>query len=88
MTSLQDVSLVVIELGKIQGNGRKFLDRFKSYFGSQISLQSSNEVPSYRLQPKSATKGEFYHNYIFVFDCFESASRNTNGERSRRSAAR
>ena len=29
--------------GKIQGDGRKFLDRFKSYFGSQIS-QSLNEV--------------------------------------------
>ena len=34
--------------GKIQGDGRKFLDRFKSYFGSQISSQSLNEV-HYRL---------------------------------------
>ena len=28
--------------GKIQRDGRKFLDRFKSYFGSQISPQSLN----------------------------------------------
>ena len=45
-------------LGKIQGDGRKFLDRFKSYFGSQISSQSLNEVHVYRLQPKSATNSE------------------------------
>ena len=51
-------------LGKIQGDGQKFLERFKSYFGSQISSQSLNKVHIYRLQPKSATKGEFYH--IFV----------------------
>ena len=58
--------------GEIQGDGRKFLDRFKSYFGSQIS-QSLNEIHIYRLQPKSATKGEFF-SYNFVFDCqFESA---------------
>ena len=29
--------------GKIQGDGRKFLDRFKSNFGSQISSQSLND---------------------------------------------
>ena len=52
--------------GKIQGDGRKFLDRFKSYFGSQISSQSLNEVHIYQLQLKSATKGEFF-SYIFVF---------------------
>ena len=51
--------------GKIQ-DGRKFLDRFKSYFGSQISSQSLNEVYIYQLQPKSATNGELY-SYIFVF---------------------
>ena len=55
--------------GKIQGDGRKFLDSFKSYFGSQISSQSLNEVHIYQLQPKSATKGDFY----FCL-CFESAS--------------
>ena len=44
---------------KRQGDGRKFLDRFKSYFGSQISSQSLNEVHIYQLQPKSATKGDF-----------------------------
>ena len=66
-------------MGKIQGDGRKFLDRFKSYFGSQISShsQSLNEVRIYRLQPKSATKGDL-KKYIFVFDCFESASRIAN----------
>ena len=70
--------------GKIQGDGRKFLDRFKSYFGSQIP-QSPNEVHIYRLQPKSATKGEFFSSQTFVF---ESASQIANDERSRRSAAR
>ena len=35
--------------GKIQGDGRKFLDRFKSYFGSQISSQSLDEVHTYQL---------------------------------------
>ena len=50
--------------GQIQGDGRKFLDHFKSYFGSQISSQSLNEVHLYRLQPKSGTKGDFFH--IFV----------------------
>ena len=70
--------------GKIQGDGRKFLDRFRSYFGSQISSQSLNEVHVYQLQPKSATKGDFY----FCL-CFESASWRIalNGERSQRSAA-
>ena len=34
-------------LGKIQGDGRKFLD--VSYFGSQISSQSLNEVHIYQL---------------------------------------
>ena len=72
--------------GKIQGDGRKFLDRFKSYFGSQISSQSLNEVNIYQLQPKSATKRVFSN--IFVFDCFELASWIANGERSRRSSAR
>ena len=56
-------------------NGRKFLDRFKSYFGSQISSQSLNEIYICRLQPKSATKGKgFFFIYFFVFHClFESA---------------
>ena len=40
--------------GKIQGDGRKILDRLKSYFGSQISSWSLNEIHIYRLQPKSA----------------------------------
>ena len=52
-------------IGKIQGDGRKFLDRFKSYFGSKISSQSLNEVHIYPLQPKSATKGDFFH-HIFL----------------------
>ena len=32
---------------EIQGDGRKFLDRFKSYFGSQILSQSLNEIHIY-----------------------------------------
>ena len=39
----------VEKLGKIQGDSRKFLDHFKSYFGSQISSQSLNVVHIYRL---------------------------------------
>ena len=77
-----------ISSGKIQGDSRKFLDRLKSYFGSQISSQSLNEVYIYQLQPKSATKGDFFSRYIFVFNCFELAAWIANGERSRRSAAR
>ena len=52
--------------GKIQGDGRKFLDLFKSYFGSQISPQSLHEVHISRLQPKSATKGDFFHIFLFL----------------------
>ena len=51
--------------GKIQGDGRKFLDRFKNYFGSQISSQSLNDIHICRLQPKSATKGEFFCLFVF-----------------------
>ena len=52
------------EYGKIQEDGRKFLDCFKSYFGSQISSQSLNEIHIYPLQPKSATKGDFFHIFL------------------------
>ena len=52
------------DMGKIQGDGRKFLDRFKSYFGSHISSQSLNEIHICRLQPKSATKGEFLNIFL------------------------
>ena len=48
--------------GKIQGDGRKFLDRFKSYFGSQISSQSLNEVHIYRLNPQQ--KVIFFHIFL------------------------
>ena len=50
--------------GKIQGDGRKFLDRFKSYSGSQISSRSLNEIHIYRLQAKSATKDDFFHIFL------------------------
>ena len=50
--------------GKIQGDGRKYLDPFKSYFGSQISSQSLNEIHICRLQPKSATKDDFFHIFL------------------------
>ena len=49
---------------KIQGHGRKSLDRFKSYSGSQISSQSLNEVHIYQLQLKSTTKGDFFHIFL------------------------
>ena len=59
-----------------QGDGRKFLDRFKSLFvvvvflgGSQKSSQSLNQVYIYRLQPKSAViLFCFFH--IFLSDFF------------------
>ena len=35
MTILEEDFLLLTLFGKIQGHGRKFLDRFKSYFGSQ-----------------------------------------------------
>ena len=73
--------------GKIQGDGWKFLDRFKSFLGPQISSQLLNKVHIYRLQLKSATKGKKI-SYILVFVCFKSVSQIANGERSRRSAAR
>ena len=52
---------------KIQGDGRKFLDRLKSFGGSQKSSQSLNEVHIYRLQPKSATKGDFFPVYFCLW---------------------
>ena len=55
-----DNNVPKVRLGKIQGDGRKFLDRFKSYFGSQISSHSLNEIHIHRLKPKSATKGDFF----------------------------
>ena len=58
-------------VGQIQGDGRKFLDRFKSYFRSQISLQSLNEV---HISQNPQQKVLLFFPYIFVFDCqFESA---------------
>ena len=65
---------------KIQGDGRKFLDRFKSYFGLQISSQSLNEVCIYQLQPEIRNKRCFF---IYFCLCFELASWIANGERSR-----
>ena len=52
------------DLGKIQGDGRKFLDLFKSYFGSRISSESLNGVHIYRLQPKSASKDDLFHIFL------------------------
>ena len=43
--------IIVFYLVKIQGDGRKFPDCCKSYFGSQMPTQSLNEVhilPIYR----------------------------------------
>ena len=54
--------------GKIQGDGRKFLQRFKSYLGSKIS-QSLNEIHIYRLQPKSANVSFFHFHFCFCCCC-------------------
>ena len=53
--------------GKIQGDSQKFLDHFKSYFGSQISLQSLNEVHIYRLQPNPQQKASFIIYFCLFF---------------------
>ena len=37
---LKKLAYYLSHWGKIQGDGRKFLDRFKSYSGSQISSES------------------------------------------------
>ena len=50
-----------------QGDGRKFLDSFRSYFGSQISSRLLNGVHIYRLQPNSATKGDFFPIYFCLW---------------------
>ena len=67
-----------------------------SYFGSQISSQSLNEVHICRLQPKSTTKGGVLCVCVCVCVCvcayfclcFELVSRIANGERRRWNAAR
>ena len=61
---LKKLAYYLSHWGKIQGDGRKFLDRFKSYSGSQISSQSLNEVHIYQLQPKPATKGDLFHIFL------------------------
>ena len=64
---------------KSKGDGRKFLDRFKSYFGSQISSQLLNEVYIYRITADIRNKRWVFFlffffslslSYISVFDCF------------------
>ena len=60
-----------VKCGKIQGDGRKFLDRLKSSFGSQISSQSLIDVHIYRLLQKSAKR--WVLSYILVFERFELA---------------
>ena len=47
-------------MGKVQ----EIPGPFKSYFGSQISSQSLNEVGIYQLQLKSTTEGDFFHIYL------------------------
>ena len=49
--------------GKVQGDGRKFLDRLKSYFGSQITSQSLNESTDYSQKPQQKV-------ILFCFDFF------------------
>jgi len=60
--------------GKIQGDGRKFLQRFKSYLGSKIS-QSLNEIHIYRLQPKSANVSFFHFHFLLLLSLIVSLSR-------------
>ena len=55
---------IYIYIGKIQGDGGKFLDHFKSYFGSQTLSQSLNEIRIYWLQAKSTTKDDLFLYYF------------------------
>ena len=80
-----------LEAGKIQGDGRKILDSFKSYFvfESQISSQSLNEVYIYYLSITAEIRNKrWVFSYIFVFDCFELVSWIANDEQRWQSAAR
>ena len=54
LTCVRDLFACVYTRGT-QGDGRKCLDHFKSYLGSQISSQSLKVFHIYILQPKSAT---------------------------------
>ena len=74
----------IIIKGQIQGDVRKFLERFKSYFGSQISRSLKKRSLSTDYSQNLQQKVIFF--LIYVFDCFE--SRIANGERSRRNAVR
>ena len=57
-------SIIAFYLVKIQGDGWKFPDCFKSYLGSQMPAQSLMRSIFYRFQPKSATKGDFFHTFL------------------------
>ena len=54
------------DVGKIRGDGRTFLDRFKSYFGSQISSQSLNvvHIRSTDYSRNSQQKVIFFHIFL------------------------
>jgi len=64
--------------GKIQGDGRKFLDCFKSYFGSQMLSQTLNEVYIYQLQLKSATNSDFFHIFLLIVSSWRHGLQMTN----------
>ena len=66
--------------GKIRGDGRKFLDRFKSYFGLQISSQSLKLMRSISTNYSRNPQQMVSFSHVFVFDCFELASWIANGE--------
>ena len=52
---------------KIHGDGRKYLDHFKSYFGSQISSQSLNEVHIYRFYSQNLQQKVSFIIYFCLF---------------------
>ena len=51
---------------KIQGDGRKFLDGVLTelFWVKNIITIIKNEIHIYRLQPKSATKDDFFHIFL------------------------
>ena len=75
------IVLLLLLLKSKETVGLKFLDRFKSYSGSQISSHSLNEVLIYWLPPKSATEGDFFHIFLsLIVSSWRHGLQMANGE--------
>ena len=75
--------------GQIQGDGRKFLDRFKSHCGVAniiTIIKSINEVHVHQLQPKSAAKEDCHKPTGGKHDERESRLRGWHSSRRKKTA--